>query len=263
MKIIATFSFLLFIVQLSSADLAVFAAASTTDAMTELAAAFKADDGDSVQFNFASSGALARQIDSGAPADVFVSANTKWMDWLEEKSVLQKGSRFNLAANTLVLIAPPGSPLKFDGQVDGRVAVGDFKSVPAGLYAQEALDYMGWLNDWKPKLVMASNVRTALLYVQRGEVAAGIVYATDAKAAGLPVVGTFPAESHSPIVYPVAAVSKNKTALKFLEFLRTDMAKVILKKHGFTAPEENIKHKDTKVSKQAGLKKYPSSCPSC
>ena len=173
----------------------------------------------------------------GAPADIYVSANTQWMDWLETKADIQKKSRFILAANALVLVAPPGSPLKFDGTMDGRVAVGDFKGVPAGMYAEEALKHMGWLDDWKPNLVMSSNVRTALLYVQRGEVDAGIVYATDAKAANLPVVGTFPPESHSPIVYPAAAVSKKEGAIGFLQFLKSAKAKTILKEHGFATAE--------------------------
>lgn len=215
------------------ADVSVFAAASTTDALKELAATYPGE----VRFNFASSGTLARQIAAGAPADVFVSANVKWMDWLQEKKVVNKGSCFNLAANTLVLTAPTGSKLKFDGKIKGLVAIGDMKSVPAGMYAKEALVHMGWIDDWKPNLVTSSNVRTALLYVQRGETAAGIVYATDAKAAGLPIVGTFPAQSHSPIVYPAASVSNNKDALGFLEFLKTDTAKTILKKYGFAIPE--------------------------
>ncbi len=216
------------------ADLSVFAAASATDALKEIAAAHEMDGGESVRFNFASSGTLARQIDAGAPADVFLSANERWMDWLESTGAANLHGRFNCAANALVLVAPPGSTLKFDGVLNGRVAVGDFKSVPAGIYAEEALAHMGWLAAWRPKLIMSSNVRTALLYVQRGEVEAGIVYATDAKAAGLRVVGTFPADSHGPIVYPVAACSEKESALRFLEFLKSDKAKAILKKHGFT-----------------------------
>lgn len=221
------------------ADLNVFAAASTTDALKDLADTYRAEGGESIRFNFASSGALARQIDAGAPADIYVSANAKWMDWLAGQSAIQPDSRFNLAANSLVLVAPPGSDIPFDGSISGKVAVGNLKSVPAGIYAKEALDHLGWHNDWKSNLIQASNVRTALLYVQRNEVAAGIVYATDAQAAGLPIIGTFPEESHSPIVYPAAAVSKKESALQFLEFLKSDKAKEILKKHGFkTAPAD-------------------------
>ncbi|VGO16026.1 Molybdate-binding periplasmic protein [Pontiella desulfatans] len=242
------------------ADFTVFAAASTTDVLKELAASHKEQGGEPVRFNFASSGALARQIDAGAPADLFVSANAKWMDWLETQSACRKETRFDLAANSLVMVAPPGSSLAFDGTISGRVAVGDFKSVPAGMYAKEALEHLGWLETWRPNLVPTSSVRTALLYVQRGEVAAGIVYATDAQAAGhLEVVGTFPAEAHSPIVYPVAAISGNKAALQFLDFLKTAKAKAILKKHGFADPEKT-NHKDSKSTKKSGTKP---SCTSC
>jgi len=228
------------------AELTVFAAASTTEVMKELAEVFKVETGEVIRFNFASSGALARQIDAGAPADLFVSANVKWMDWLEGRSAINSPTRFNLAANTLVMVAPLDSTLSFNGQIEGRLAVGDFKSVPAGMYAKEALSHMGWLDGLRPRLVMASNVRTALMYVERGEVAAGIVYATDAMASDkVSVVGTFPLESHSPMVYQAAACSKKPAVSQFLEFLKTDQVKSILKKHGFTEPTENIEHKDS------------------
>ncbi|MDF7807605.1 molybdate ABC transporter substrate-binding protein [Pontiellaceae bacterium B12219] len=239
MKILPTFLSLLFLAQLSVADFTVFAAASLTDAMKELADVYREKANGSIQFNFASSGTLARQIDAGAPVDLFISANKKWMDWLEEKGAIRNSSRFNLAANSLVLIAPPGKTLAFDGKVPGRVAVGDFKSVPAGMYAREALTYMGWLKTWQPDLVMGSSVRTVLMYVERGEVAAGIVYASDAKASGkVPIIGTFPRESHSPIIYPAAACSEKESAQEFLEFLKTDIAEAILLEHGFIAPKK-------------------------
>lgn len=237
----ATVLFIALMLTSARAEISVFAAASTTDVMKELAEKYKAGGGEEVRFNFASSGALARQIDAGAPADLFISANTEWMDWLEQQENVHPTGRFVLAANTLVLAAPQGAALTFDGNVDGRIAVGDFRSVPAGMYACEALTHMGWLERWKPKLVMASNVRTALLYVQRGEVTAGIVYATDAKAAGLAVIGTFPAESHRPIVYPAAALSNRKAVAAFLRFLQSEAAKAILKKHGFTEPTDPLK----------------------
>lgn len=223
----------------AAAELTVFAAASMSDAMKSLAEAYEENGGGEIRFNFASSGALARQIDAGAPADLYVSANIKWMDWLEANNRIKSKSRFDLAANSLVMIAPKNSNAKFSDQIQGRVAVGDFKSVPAGMYAEEALKAKGWLERLRPKLVMASNVRTALLYVERGEVAAGIVYATDAKASGkVKVIGTFPKESHSPIVYPVAACSEKSSTANFLAFLKTDTAKTILKKHGFANPKK-------------------------
>jgi molybdate transport system substrate-binding protein len=227
------------LLSLASADLSIFAASSTTEAMKEIATAFKQSGGERIHFNFAGSGTLARQIDAGAPADVFISANIKWMDWLGKQAAIQKETRFNLAANSLVLIAPSGSNLTFDGNMDGRVAVGNFKSVPAGIYAEEALTHMGWLAELRPNLVMGSNVRTVLMYVERGEVAAGIVYSSDAKASGkVLILGTFPADSHSPIVYPAAACSDKDSALKFLEFLKSDKAQTILHKHGFTNPQQ-------------------------
>lgn len=237
MKNLATLLFLGLLSLQAQASLTVFSAASTTDAMKELALNYTKESAEQVLFNFASSGALARQIEAGAPADCFISANVRWMDWLEEKAVIQPDSRFNLAANTLVLVAPAGSSLTFDGSISGKIAVGDFKSVPAGMYAKEALTHLGWLDKMRPNLVMASNVRTALLYVERGEVSAGIVYFTDAKASGkLSVIGTFPAESHRPIIYPAALCSNNKNAEGFMRFLKTPKAQAILTKHGFTTP---------------------------
>ena len=233
-KLFAILSLLALTAATARPELTVFAAASLTDALKELARTFHAQTGIPIRFNLASSGVLARQIEAGAPADVYISANTEWMDWLETRSVLQPQTRFDLAANTLVLIVPAGSTQPFDGTIDGRIAVGDFKSVPAGRYAQEALLYMGWLETLRPHLVMASNVRTALMYVERGEVEAGIVYATDAKrSAAVSVAGTFPPEAHSPIRYPAAACSPKQEAVTFLEFLTTPPAGIILESHGF------------------------------
>jgi molybdate transport system substrate-binding protein len=255
---------------IASADLSVFAASSTTEAMKEIATAFKQSGGETLHFNFSGSGTLARQIDAGAPADVFISANSKWMDWLEKQSAIQKDTRFNLIANSLVLIASNRheesrtgnkeprngegtEPLRQSKFLDrnsavpsGRVAVGNFKSVPAGMYAEEALAHMGWLDALRPNLVMGSNVRTVLMYVERGEVAAGIVYSSDARASGkVTILGTFPADSHSPILYPAAACSDKDEVFQFLEFLKTDEVKAILQKHGFAEPMVTLKHKAT------------------
>lgn len=239
LKTFTTIIFALVLALETHADLTVFAAASLTEAMKALAADYADRGGEAVRFNFASSGALARQIDAGAPADLFVSANGKWMDWLEERKLVDKTTRFSLAGNTLAMIAPTGSDLSFDGQISGRLAVGDFSSVPAGMYAKQALEHMGWLDALKPKLVMGSNVRTVLMYVERGEVDAGIVYASDAMASdNVKIVGTFPAESHSPIVYPVAACSGKASAREFLAYLKTDEAKTILENHGFAEPQQ-------------------------
>ncbi|HEY5652742.1 MAG TPA: molybdate ABC transporter substrate-binding protein, partial [Pontiella sp.] len=128
----------------TQADLSVFTASSMTDVMKALGDFFKEKSGETIRFNFASSSALARQIDSGAPADIFISAHTKWMDWLEERSAINPNSRFNLATNRLVMVAPIGLTVVFDKNISERIAVGNFKSVPSGMYAEEALTYMGW-----------------------------------------------------------------------------------------------------------------------
>ena len=217
-----------------TAQITVFAASSMTGAIKEIGACFTENTGETVRFNFASSGTLARQIEAGAPADVFISANIKWMDHLEQKSAIRKDTRINMAANSLVLIAPKGSSLAFDGHIQGRVAVGEFNSVPAGIYAKEALEHMDWLDALRPNLVMGANARTSLIYVERGEAAAGIVYATDARASDkVVVIGTFPAESHSPIIYPAAACSGKPETAAFMAFLQSAEAKSILDKHGF------------------------------
>jgi molybdate transport system substrate-binding protein len=218
----------------SDSSLTVFAAASTSDAMKALATAYRDAGGGALRFNFASSGALARQIDAGAPVDLFVSANVKWMDWLAERGCIDTSTRFDLAGNRLVLIAPSDKPLPFNENIPGHLAVGDFNSVPVGMYAKEALERMGWLEALKPKLVMGSSARTVLLYVERGEVAAGVVYASDAKASGqVRIAGVFPGSLHSPIVYPAAACHGKEEAQHFLRFLKTGAAKAILTEHGF------------------------------
>ena len=222
------------LVPAAGGELLVFAAASTAEVMKELALRYTRSGGASVYFNFASSGALARQIEAGAPADLFVSANVKWMDRLDTVSMIRSETRFNLAANRLVMVASAGSATAFGSAINGPVAVGDFRSVPAGMYAEEALIHMGWLEQLRPRLVMASNVRTALLYVERGETAAGIVYETDALASDkVSIVGAFPADSHSPIIYPVVAVSGKPSTADFITFLKREEAGTVLREHGF------------------------------
>jgi len=227
----------------ASAGLTVFAASSTTEVMKELAAAYTGRTGEEIRFNFAASGALARQIDAGAPADLYVSANAKWMDWLEGKQLLAADTRTTVAGNTLVLVAPAGSSLIYQdtpGNLQGRLAVGDFRSVPAGAYAEAALQSMGWMDQVKDRLVMGANVRTVLMYVERGEVDAGIVYQTDALLSDkVKIIGTFPADSHPPIVYPAACLKNSApSAMEFLAFLKSEEAQIIFKHSGFTCPEK-------------------------
>lgn len=222
------------------AELTVFAAASTTDVMRRLAADYTKDCGEMIRFNFAASGALAKQIEAGAPADVFVSANPKWMDYLEEKKLLIPATRTNITRNVLVLITPHESAMSFDefpANLMGKLAVGDFQSVPAGTYAKAALTSMGWLDDVQDQLVKGSSVRTVLMYVERGEVDAGIVYLSDARQSdNVRILGAFPADTHPPILYPAAVCSKNKSAQQFLNFMSSPEAGRIFQSHGFTQP---------------------------
>jgi molybdate transport system substrate-binding protein len=224
----------------------VFAAASMRDVTREIGAMFTADTGVKVVPSFAASSALARQIESGAPADVFISADISWMDYLQDRNHIDKSTRFDLARNRLVLIAPGDSAIEnvtigpgFDLAVlagDGRIATGDVKSVPAGRYARAALENLGAWTAAEGKLAMAENVRAALVLVARGEAVLGIVYETDAKVEpGVKIVGHFPQTSHPPIVYPAAATAKAKPeAAEFLAVLRSPRAKAVLERYGFT-----------------------------
>ncbi|MDF7823740.1 molybdate ABC transporter substrate-binding protein [Pontiellaceae bacterium B12227] len=238
MKIAATILSVLFIALQVQAGLTVFAAASTTDVMKQLAAAFEANGGEKPRFNFASSGTLARQIDAGAPAGLFLSANVKWMDYVEQKQLLLPDSRRNVAQNALVLIAPKGSAITFEGfpgNLSGRLAIGDPKSVPAGAYAFASLTALNMLDAAKSKLVMSKDVRTVLMYTERGEVDAGIVYSTDAARSGKVIeLGSFPVDSHPAIVYPAACLKNSSaSAHDFLDFITSAAGRKIWTKHGF------------------------------
>jgi molybdate transport system substrate-binding protein len=219
------------------AEITVFAAASTTDVMKELAEQYEKSGGATIRFNRASSGALARQIEAGAPADLFLSANTKWMNYLAEKGLLLEDTRCDLVENELVLIAPAGSTLTYEGfpgNLKGMLAVGDFKSVPAGSYAEAALKQLGWLNTVTPKLVKGNSVRTVLMYVERGEADAGIVFLTDARQSDkVKIIGTFPAETHPSIVYPAACLKAGDSARGFLAFIRSEEASAVWEQYGF------------------------------
>lgn len=231
--------------------LTVFAAASMTDAMTEAAKAFTAAGGAEVKLAFGSSSTLAKQIENGAPADVFVSADQKWMDYLDDKDLIDDDSRSNLAGNALVLIAPQGSALQIDltkgadlaGALGGgKLAMGDPEHVPAGRYAKSALENLDLWNSVQGSTVFTADVREALNFVDKGEAAAGIVYATDAAISPrVRTVATFPDDSHDPIVYPVALVAGHDEGMPqaFLDFLDSDAGTAILKKYGFVAPLPN------------------------
>jgi molybdate transport system substrate-binding protein len=224
----------------------VFAAASMKNALDEVSAGFTQQSGIKIVASYEASSALMKQIEQGAPADVFLSADLRWMDYGAERNLIKADTRFNLLGNRLVLIAPkdskianvtigPGVDLAALAG-DGRIAVGDVRAVPAGLYAKAAMEKLGIWAAVEPKLAMAENVRAALVLVARGEAPLGIVYETDAKIdPGVKIVGVFPEDSHPPIIYPVALTTNAKPdAAAYLGFLRTLGAKAIFERYGFT-----------------------------
>lgn len=225
--------------------LTVFTAASLTEALSEAGKAYAAAGHEAPVFSFAASSALARQIENGAPAALFVSADEEWMDYLSERKLIDANSRVSFLGNSLVLVVPKGEALgvaigpTFDlaGALKGRrLSLADPTSVPAGRYAQAALTSLGAWKSVEAFVVRADNVRAALTFVERKEAAAGIVYATDAALTDrVEVAGTFPASSHAPISYPVAIIAKNDSAeaRAFREFLLSEPAKAIYRKYGF------------------------------
>lgn len=229
-----------------AADLLVFAAASLKEALDEQVAAFEASTGSKTLVSYAASNALARQIEAGAPADVFLSADLDWMDYLDKRGLLRSGTRVNLLGNTLVLIAPaeskatlsikPGFALA-TALGTGRLAMANPDSVPAGKYGKAALSALGVWSSVETKVARADTVRATLLLVARAEAPFGIVYATDALAEpSVRVVGTFPEDSHPPIVYPMAIVAAGRSpdAQRFVDSLTTFAARAIWSRHGFT-----------------------------
>jgi molybdate transport system substrate-binding protein len=234
-------------VQAQSANtLTVFAAASLKNALDDANAAFAKASGVKVTASYAASSALAKQMESGAPADVFISADLNWMDYVAGKNLIKADSRYNLLGNKLVLIAGTDSKIgnvkieqgfdiaKLAG--DSRIAVADVKAVPAGLYAKAALEKLGSWAAAEPKLAQAENVRATLAFVARGETSIGIVYETDAKIEpNVKIIGAFPDGSYPPVTYPVAATANAKAgALQYLAFLRSDAARAIFEKYGFS-----------------------------
>ncbi len=242
-------SWLAFASLIANADekLTVFAAASLTNALSDISTQFEKENAPSkVTQSFAASSTLAKQIENGAPADVFISADTKWMNYLQDKKLINIASRKELLGNKLVLIAPKGRGfnIKFDKSFDlskafdGRLCTGDIESVPAGIYAKESLTNLKWWDAIKTRIVGSQDVRGALTFVERGECAAGIVYETDAKISNkVEIVATFPEESHKPIVYPMAIVANAKNqqlSSDYLAYLQSNTALVIFKKYGFS-----------------------------
>jgi molybdate transport system substrate-binding protein len=237
---------LLLPVSANAQQLTVFAAASLTDAMKEIAALWQTDGHPALRQSFASSSTLARQIEQGAPANVFASADEKWMDYLATHSLIAVDTRKNLLGNDLVLIVPANKPTKiqigpgFDIAsllgANGRLATGDPAHVPVGIYAEQALKKLGVWDAVAPRLARTDDVRAALLLVERGEAPAGIVYSTDAAASkAVAIAGTFPADSHDPVTYPFAVTKAGDTpeARALMTFLAGPKARGVFASHGF------------------------------
>ncbi len=240
-------SFVLFTPALAAEKVTVFAAASTTNALTDIGKLFVEKKLGEFTPSFASSSTLAKQIEGGAPANIFLSANEEWMDYLEEKKLIDVATRSNLLSNKIVLIAPADSKLsKVDISANfdlakllagGKLAMGDPDHVPVGMYGKTALEKLGAWQGVEGNVARAKDVRAALALVERGEAPLGIVYATDAAITDkVKVVGIFPEDSHPPIAYPIALVAGAETpaAKSFLELLKTTEARVIFEKYGFT-----------------------------
>lgn len=231
------------------AGLTVFAAASLKEALDEAAAAYRKQTGTPVRVSYAASSALARQIEQGAPADVFFSADLEWMDYLQQRNRLDVATRRSLLGNRLVLIAPKASRAQVDlkrpatllaALGDGRLAVGQTRTVPAGKYARASLQSLSLWSSVSRRLAESESVRAALMLVARGETPLGIVYASDAKAEpDVRVVATFPEDSHPPIVYPVAALrgARAAQAARFVQWLASPAADALFTKRGFAVKD--------------------------
>jgi molybdate transport system substrate-binding protein len=222
----------------------VFAAASLTNVLDEIGSAYTQQTRQQVKFAYAASSALARQLEAGARADVFFSADLEWMDYAQARGLIDRTTRRNVLGNRLALVAPTDSKIELKiapgfalaaALGNGRLATGDPQSVPVGKYARSALTSLGVWNDVADRLVRADNVRSALAFIARGETPLGIVYETDAKVEKrVRVVDFFPADSHPPIVYPVAVTAQARaSAGQFIDFLQSSAAQNAFEKYGF------------------------------
>lgn len=231
--------------QVFAADINVYAASSMTDVIKELGQKYQAKTGDTLVPVFAGSSTLARQIEQGAPADVFISANPKWMTYLADKGMTTKDQVTNLVGNSLILI---GAEEVKTAQVNAgtfkelptllgeyRLAIGEPQSVPAGMYAKESLESMGLWSELSSKTAPSSNVRLTMSLVERGEAPFGIVYKTDAlMSQKVSIIQTFPDSTHSPIIYPAIALNDKVTSQAFFNFLKSQQASDTFIKYGFT-----------------------------
>jgi molybdate transport system substrate-binding protein len=227
------------------APVIVFAAASMKNALDTISANWQQETGQTVKTSYAASSTLAKQLEQDAPAQIFISADLDWMDYVASKGLIKPGSRSDLLGNKLVLVAPKDSPVSLDLKPgadlakalgEGRLAMGNVDSVPAGKYGKAALQKLGLWDSVSNKLAQAESVRAALLLVSRGEASLGIVYQTDAAAdPTVKIVAVFPADSHPPIIYPVALTKKaNEAAAAFLGYLKSPKAAPAFEAQGFT-----------------------------
>jgi molybdate transport system substrate-binding protein len=234
----------------SKPELLIFGAASLTDALQEIGAAYTRETGQSVRFSFASSSALARQIESGGRVDVFISADLEWMDYLQARNLIDASTRRNAAGNRLVLIAPKESTINVKLSLNAplltalngeRLATGDPDTVPVGRYARSALTSLGIWSEIEDRLVRADNVRSAMAFVARGETPLGIVYETDAAIDGrIRVVDVFPAATHPPITYPAAATPNARDGSKqFIAYLFGPTGRAAFNRFGFQPAPAN------------------------
>jgi molybdate transport system substrate-binding protein len=226
-------------------DITVYAAASLTDAVGELGKEYEAMGKGKIVASYAASSDLARQIEHGAPADLFISADRQWADYLDQRGLLDRATRIDLLRNELVLIVPAASAASLaiapgfklaEALGDSRLAVGDPDHVPAGIYARQSLEQLGIWAAVEPKLARAGSVRGALLFVERGDCPFGIVYRSDAQSdPKVKIIGLFPEDSHSPVVYPAALVAGHQSpaAAEFLHFLAGPEAGAVFQRFGF------------------------------
>ncbi|HEV8518400.1 MAG TPA: molybdate ABC transporter substrate-binding protein [Burkholderiales bacterium] len=247
LQVIAAVLFLLpGMVTADAQNLVVFAAASLKEALDEAALQFQRANGQKVVVSYAASPALAKQIENRAPADVFISADLDWMDYIEQRKLVRAGSRVNLLRNRLVMIAPADSHVQVEIKPgfllqkllgDGKLSMADPDSVPAGKYGRAALEKLGVWRSVEGKIARADNVRAALNFVARGETPLGIVYQTDAYAEKkVRIAARFPADTHPAIIYPVAVIasSKHPAASSFVDYLKSADARAIFEKYGFS-----------------------------
>lgn len=242
MSRITLFFILLFSSLSASASVTVYAASSLTNVMNDIVDAYQNKTGERVRVSYAGSSSLARQIENGAPADIYLSANTKWMDYLIEKDEIEADTKVDLLRNSLVLIASKTTPKEntwqwFLGQKGLRLSMADPRHVPAGIYGKQSLEKQYRWSEVKDNIASGNNVRSALLFVERDEAPLGIVYKTDALLSkNVTIVEEFPADSHDPIVYPMAIV-KNKNSdevAAFFRYLLSESAKNTFISYGFT-----------------------------